>query len=63
MTEIDFTFLIEKDEDEGYVAQCLELKGIYGQGKTEQEAINDVLQALDVAIDYYREKNLEIPLR
>ena len=34
MTEIDFTFLIEKDEDEGYVARCLELKGIYGQGKT-----------------------------
>jgi predicted RNase H-like HicB family nuclease len=63
MTEKEFTFIIEHDEDEGFVARCLELKGIYGQGKTEDEVINDIKQALDVALEYYKENEIEIPYR
>lgn len=63
MTEVNFTILVEKDEDEGYVARCLELKGVYGQGKTEDEAIDDIQQALDIALHYYHEKELNIPFR
>ena len=63
MTQKEFTFFIERDEDEGYVTRCLELKGIYGQGETEDEAINDIKQALDIALDYYKENNIEIPFR
>ena len=63
MTEVNFTILVEKDEDEGYVARCLELKGVYGQGETENEAIDDIQQSLDVALSYYREKELNIPFR
>ena len=55
MTEVNFTILVEKDEDEGYIARCLELKGVYGQG--------DIQQALDLALSYYREKELNIPFR
>ena len=63
MTEVNFTILVEKDENEGYIARCLELKGVYGQGETEDEAINDIQQALDLALNYYREKELSIPFR
>ena len=63
MTEVNFTILVEKDVDEGFVARCLELKGVYGQGETEEEAINDIQQSLDTALVYYHEKNLEIPFR
>lgn len=63
MTEVNFTILVEKDEDKGYVARCLELKGVYGQGETENEAIDDIQQSLDVALSYYREKELSIPFR
>ena len=63
MTEVNFTILVEKDENEGYIARCLELKGVYGQGETEDEAINDIQQALDLALNYYHEKELSIPFR
>ena len=63
MTEVNFTIFIEKDEDEGYVARCLELKGVYGQGETEEEALSDIQQSLDIALSYYQEKNLDIPFR
>ena len=42
MTEMTFTFILEQDTDSGFIARCLELKGIYGQGGTEEEALNDV---------------------
>ena len=63
MTEVNFTIFVEKDDDEGYITRCLELKGVYGQGETEDEAINDIQQALDAALNYYREKELNIPFR
>ncbi|MFW9996844.1 MAG: type II toxin-antitoxin system HicB family antitoxin [Candidatus Odinarchaeota archaeon] len=61
MTERTFTFLIEEDEDSGYVARCLELKGVYGQGETEEEVLKDIHVALDLALETYIEKNLSVP--
>ena len=63
MTDVNFTIFIEKDEDEGYVARCLELKRIYIQGETKEEALSNIQQVLDIAFSYYQEKNLDIPLR
>ena len=53
MTEMTFTFILEPDEDSGFVARCLELKGIYGQGETEGEVVKDIQQALDLALETY----------
>jgi len=63
MTDLSFTFLLEKDEDSGYIARCLELKGVYGQGETEEEALNEIQTALDIALNFYREKKLVLPYR
>jgi len=61
MTEMTFTFILEQDADSGFVARCLELKGIYGQGDTEEEALNDVQQALDLALETYSTEKISMP--
>ena len=61
MTEMTFTFILESDEDSGFIARCLELKGIYGQGETEDEALKDIQQALDIAIESYSIGKITIP--
>ncbi len=61
MTEMTFTFILEQDTDSGFIARCLELKGIYGQGETEDEALNDVQRALDLALEMYSTKKITIP--
>ena len=56
MTDLQFTFLLEKDDDGGYTARCLELKGVYGQGETEEEALKEIQTALNIALNFYKEK-------
>ena len=63
MAEVQFTIIIERDDDQGFVARCLELKGVYGQGETEEETLADVQTSLDLALSFYKEKELVIPFR
>ena len=63
MTDWQFTFFLEKDDDGGDTARCLELKGVYGQGETEEEALKEVQIALDIALNYYKEEKLNLPYR
>jgi len=63
MADMQFTILLEKDNDGGYTARCLELKGVYGQGETEKEALKEIQTALDIALNYYKEKKLVFPYR
>lgn len=61
MTELTFTVVIEEDTDSGYVARCLELRGIYGQGETEEETLKDIQQALDAVLETYSIENIKMP--
>ena len=61
MTEMTFTFILEQDTDSGFVARCLELRGIYGQGETEEEVLNDVQRTLDLALETYSNEKIRIP--
>ena len=63
MVQRDFTIVIEQDDDSGFVARCLDLKGVYGQGNTEKEALEDITSAIDAAIAVYTEKNMPIPYK
>ncbi|MHA1359126.1 MAG: type II toxin-antitoxin system HicB family antitoxin [Candidatus Helarchaeota archaeon] len=60
MADLQFTFLLENDDDGGYIARCLELKGVYGQGETEEEALKEIQTALDIALNFYNEKKKSI---
>ncbi len=63
MAELTFTIIIEEDVDSGYVARCLELKGIYGQGETEETALEDIQLSLDIALETYSAESIRIPYR
>jgi len=53
---MDFNVIIEKDEDGMYIAEVSELEGCYTQGKTLQEVVERIKEAIEVCL----EENAEI---
>jgi len=47
----DFTVLIEQDEDGIYVARVPELEGCYTQGKTLEEVLSRIKEAIEVCLE------------
>ncbi len=48
---LDFTVIIEKDEDGIYVANVPELDGCYTQGKTLHEVMERIKEAIEVCLE------------
>ncbi len=48
---VDFNVLIEQDEDGIYVARVPEIEGCYTQGKTLQEVLERIKEAIDVCLE------------
>ncbi len=55
-----FSVVIEKDED-GYFALCPELQGCYTQGKTYEEALENIRDAIRLHVDDRLGSGEEIP--
>lgn len=53
---IDFTVLIEQDEDGIYVARVPELEGCYTQGKTLEILLERIKEAIEVCIEGDKEE-------
>lgn len=51
MDMLDFTVLIEQDEDGFYIAKIPELEGCYSQGNTLEEVLARVKEAAEVCIE------------
>ena len=49
-----FTAIIEKDED-WFVAYCAELPGANGQGKTKDECIKNLSEAIELILEDRRQ--------
>ncbi|MBI5142899.1 MAG: type II toxin-antitoxin system HicB family antitoxin [Nitrospirae bacterium] len=45
----EFTAIIEKDED-WYIAYCAEVPGANGQGKTKEECLQNLGEAVDLIL-------------
>lgn len=57
-----FAAVIREDpEDGGYVASVPSIAGVYGQGETVEEAIEDVKEALEFTLADMRARGEEIP--
>jgi len=50
MRNFRFSVVIEKDKD-GYFAFCPELQGCYTQGKTYEEALQNIVDAIRLHIE------------
>ena len=51
----DFTVLIEQDEDGIYVARVPEIQGCYTQGKTLQDVLERIKEAIEVCLEADKE--------
>jgi len=51
---MEFTVLIEKDEEGMFIAKVPDIKGCYTQGKTVQEALERVKEAIQVCVEAER---------
>ena len=52
----NFTVLIEQDEDGIYVAKVPDIQGCYTQGKTVEEAVERVKEAIQVCLEAEEEE-------
>lgn len=53
---LDFTVIIEKDEDGFFVASVPEIEGCYTQGKTLQEVLERIKEAIEVCLEGDKEE-------
>ena len=60
-TTYQFPVVIEKDEDGFFVADCPNLVGCHTQGKTLEEAITNIRDAIKLHLKILKEEKQEIP--
>lgn len=60
MTERIFTVLIEQDEDGIYVAKVPAIPGCYTQGKSIEQAMERIKEAIQVCIEAEKEEFLPL---
>ena len=53
---VDFNVFIEQDEDGMYVAKAPEIQGCYTQGKTLQEVLERIKEAIEVCLEADKEE-------
>lgn len=53
---VDFTVIIEKDEDGIYVASVSELEGCHTQGKTMEIVLERIKEAIEVCLEGDKEE-------
>ena len=62
MKKYNFSIVIEKDKD-GYFAFCPELQGCYSQGKTYEEVLGNIQDAVKLHLEDRIRGKEEIPER
>lgn len=53
-----YTIIIEQGRESGYVAYALALKGSVSQGKTKEEAMNNIKEAIEAYVEALLEDGL-----
>ncbi len=56
-----YTVILEKGQDSGYVAYAPALRGCVSQGKTREEALKNVKEAMQLYFEALLEDGLPIP--
>ncbi len=60
MGQRTFTIRLRKDEESGYyAARCVELPEAISQGKTQEEALANVREALELVLEEYEEEAMK----
>lgn len=52
-----FTILIQKEPEGGFTGRCLELRGAVSYGKTREELISNMKEAISLILETMMEEN------
>ncbi len=62
MNSLDFKVFLERDEDYGgYVVRCPSLQGCYSQGKTVEEALANIREAIELCLEDMESRGEAVP--
>ncbi len=53
---MEYRISLQKGQDGYYVAQCLEVPGAISQGRTKEEALRNVKEALEAVLEVLRDE-------
>lgn len=56
MTSRSFTVIMEEGKDGYYVAKCVEIPEAISQGKTKEEALKNVREAIEAVLEWRQKK-------
>ena len=56
-----YTVIVEKGNESGYVIYAPALKGCVSQGKTQEEALKNIKEAMEAYIEALLEDGLPVP--
>ena len=55
-----FNITIDRDEDGVYVVECPSIPGCVSQGKTKQEALANIREAIELCLEVRQEQGLPL---
>ncbi|MGQ9626746.1 MAG: type II toxin-antitoxin system HicB family antitoxin [Anaerolineae bacterium] len=58
-----FQVFIERDEEGWYVVECPAIPGCVSQGRTEEEALKNIKEAIELCLEVRREKGLPLTVK
>jgi antitoxin HicB len=62
MNSLDFKVFLERDEDYGgYVVRCPSIQGCYSQGKTVEEALANIREAIELCLEDMESRGEALP--
>jgi len=57
-----FLVVIERDEDGMYIVECPSIPGCVSQGKTEEEAIENIKEAIKACLEVRAEQGMPLTI-
>ena len=57
-----FVVVIERDEDGMYIVECPSVPGCVSQGKTEEEAIENIKEAIKACLEVRAEQGMPLTI-
>lgn len=55
-----FTVILDRDEDGVWIVQCPSIPGSVGQGKTKDEALTNIREAIALCLEVRSEKGMPL---
>ena len=57
-----FNVTIDRDEDGAFVVECPSIPGCVSQGKTKEEALDNITDAIKLCLDVRSEKGMPLTI-